>query len=196
MYGREREKKISIKCTEQDKQFPIEILNQWDITELEIIGGNFSYFPEDITILKYLKKLTLVSTKIKRIPSELFDLTELRYLNLKNNEIESLPKLRKIHLLEHLNLGRNRLKNDSIDEFLYWLPHLNTLDFGHNDIRLFPMSIINLAELNRLNLENNKLKEIPEEIKSMKSLRHISLGNNPFPSEIKLKLEREFNLNI
>ena len=46
------EKKVSIKLSDDEKKFPIEVLNQWDLTELEIIGGSFTYFPEDICILK------------------------------------------------------------------------------------------------------------------------------------------------
>ena len=55
--------RISMKCSEEETQFPIELLNLWDMTELEIIGGNFTYFPEDISILKKLKKISLISTK-------------------------------------------------------------------------------------------------------------------------------------
>jgi hypothetical protein len=73
------EKKVVLKLDENQKQFPIEVLNSWDITELEIIGGDFTYFPSDISILKNLKRLTLVSTKISVLPVELFELPELSY---------------------------------------------------------------------------------------------------------------------
>jgi hypothetical protein len=38
-------KKVSLKLNANETQFPIEILNMWDITDLEIIGGNFTYLP-------------------------------------------------------------------------------------------------------------------------------------------------------
>lgn len=196
MYGRDVEKKVVIKCSDEDVRFPIEVLNQWDITELEIIGGRFNYFPEDIKILKFLKKLTLVSTEITEIPAELFELKELRYLNLKNNRISKLPKLNRTHLLEHLNLGRNSISTTEINHLLMALAHLNTLDLGHNEIKQFPTSILNLHMLNRLNLEGNRLKDIPSEIKDLKNLRHLSLGQNPFSNEMKEKLTRDFNFDF
>ena len=47
-------KKISLKFGPKQRQFPVEVLNMWDTTELEIIGGNFSYFPPDISLLQNL----------------------------------------------------------------------------------------------------------------------------------------------
>ena len=196
MYGRDVEKKVVIKCSDEETSFPIEVLNQWDITELEIIGGRFKYFPEDIRVLKFLKKLSIISCEIEEIPKELFELKELRYLNLKNNHIAKLPKLNRTHLLEHLNLGRNYISTNEINHFLIALTHLNTLDLGHNEIKQFPTSILNMHLLNRLNLEGNRLKDIPSEIKDLKNLRHLSLGQNPFSDEIKEKLTRDFNFDF
>ena len=72
------EKKVVLKCSSDEEKFPIEILNQWDITELEIIGGCFSYFPEDITILKHLRKLSVVSTKISTIWAAVANLPQFK----------------------------------------------------------------------------------------------------------------------
>ena len=150
-----------MKCDEEQSKFPIELLNLWDLTELEIIGGNFTYFPEDISILKKLKKLSLISTKISVIPKEVFLLPELTYLSLKNNRLKSLPELGDRSNLKQLILGRNYLNAKSLESFFNEMPGLSVLDLGHNLIGDIPESLYRLSKLRRLNLENNKLHGLP-----------------------------------
>jgi internalin A len=152
MFEQRYDKKCILKCHDDESAFPIEVLNQWDITELEIIGGNFNYFPEDISILKNLKKLSIISTKISNLPKEIFLLPNLTYLSLKNNRLSNLPKICGTSSLQTLILGRNFLFTKSIDDFFFDLPKLTNLDLGHNNLDLIPESLFILSQLKRLNL--------------------------------------------
>lgn len=196
MFESKNEIRISMKCSEEETQFPIELLNLWDMTDLEIIGGNFTYFPEDISILKKLKRISLISTKISVIPKEIFLLPQLSYLSLKNNRLNELPKLNGKSNIKQLILGRNSLSNESLDTFFNDTPALDYLDLGHNNVSTIPESIFNLMKLKRLNLENNKLKNLPIRLKEMKELDHLSVTNNPIPEHLKLEIEKIFNISF
>lgn len=190
------EKLVVLKCSDNETRFPIEVLNQWDITHLEIIGGQFTYFPEDISILKYLKSFSLISTQVQVLPKELFELPMLDCLNLKNNKISALPELKHFSTIRHLNLGRNHLSSSSLKNFFIKIPYLNSLDLGHNKLRSIPESLKYLKDLRRLNLEGNKITDFPEELKELKELTHLSLINNPFTSEEKVRIQKEFKLEV
>ena len=194
MFESRYQKRIVMKCDEEQSKFPIELLNLWDLTELEIIGGNFTYFPEDISILKKLKKLSLISTKISVIPKEIFLLPELNYLSLKNNRLKSLPELDSQSNLKQLILGRNYLNAKSLESFFNEAPGLLYLDLGHNLISDIPESLVRLKKLIRLNLENNKLHGLPIRLKDLENLQHLSIIDNPIPDSEKELITKDFNI--
>lgn len=189
-------KKVTIKCFDTETRFPVECLNVWDTTELEIIGGNFSFFPSDISQLKHLKKLTLVSTKVSQLPAEIFSLPNLEYLNLKNNRIESMPPLFENNQIKELILGRNFLSEEALTTFFSVFKELLVLDLGHNLLSDIPESLFGLKELRRLNLESNQLKRLHPKLKNLEELGHLSLSNNPFSLEEKATISRDYNIEL
>lgn len=196
MFESRFEKRIVMKCNEDESKFPIELLNLWDLTELEIIGGNFTYFPEDISILTKLKKLSLISTKISVIPKEVFQLPNLTYLSLKNNRLKHLPELSERSGIKQLILGRNYLNAKALETFFNDMPYLHYLDLGHNVVDEIPESLYGLSKLRRLNLEDNKLHDLPLRLKDLKELHHLSVGNNPIPDGLKPDIEKNFNISF
>lgn len=189
-------KKITIKCAETETRFPIECLNIWDTTELEIIGGNFTYFPPDINHLKNLKKLSVVSTKIAVFPKEIFELPKLQYLNLKNNRIEALPPLFSNNQIKEILLGRNFLNETALVTFFNTFKELLVLDLGHNLIKNVPESLFDLKKLRRLNLESNGLKSLHPRMKNLSELGHLCLANNPFTDDEKDIIGKEYNIDL
>ncbi len=196
MFESRFEKRIVMKCNEDESKFPIELLNLWDLTELEIIGGNFTYFPDDIKILTKLKKLSLISTKISVLPKEIFQLPNLNYLSLKNNRLSHLPDLSEKSEIKELILGRNYLTTESLKTFFNEMPQLHYLDLGHNYVDEIPLSLYNLSKLRRLNLEGNRLRNLPLKLKELKELHHLSVDNNPFPDHLRPEIIKNFNIEI
>lgn len=188
------ERKIVIKLDSSCHQFPIEVLNHWDITDLEIIGGNLSYFPEDITILKELRSFSLVSSHIKQIPSQLFELPNLTYLNLKNNLIESLPILSKKTHLNTLVLNRNKIESFDIDKS--YMPNLQVLDLSFNQLKIPPRFLSENCSLIRLNLESNQLTQFDFTHEELSSINHLCLDDNLFSKKEKNKIQKEFNITL
>ncbi len=193
------QKKLSITCAATETRFPIECLNIKDLTELEIIGGNFTYFPPYISELKHLQKLSIVSTKISVFPKEIFELPKLQYLNLKNNCIEVLPPLFLNNQIKELLLGRNFLNTAVLTTFFNTFKDLRVLDLGHNKLSEIPESLLELHQLKRLNLESNRLRRLDPRMKNLTQLcqlSHLCLNNNPFPTEEKILIARDYNLQF
>lgn len=186
--------KVTLKFDPSQTQFPIEILNQWNLTELEIIGGSFTYFPEDISVLKNLEKFSLISTNVDFIPRELFELPCLKYLNLKNNKITHLPSLSKRNSIQTLILSRNNILE--IDNFFRFFADLSTLDLGHNQLKQLSKDIVSLNKLRRLVLDSNKLKELPITNNQMPFLQHLSLDDNIFNNEEKSRIQKNLNITF
>lgn len=189
-------KRIVLKCDDWETKFPIEVLNMWDITDLEIIGGQFTYFPEDIGILKNLITLKIISTKISSLPCELFEIPTLKKLSIKNNLITKLPHLTQECFIEELSFGKNYLTMQACGDFFTFFKHLTLLDLGTNLLEDIPQGVAALKALKRLNLEDNKLKKAPLSLCELKELSHISLNNNPFSIDVKREIEKSFNISF
>lgn len=166
-------KKVVIKLSENENTFPVEILNNTDITELEIIGGNFSYISPFISQLKFLEKLSIVSTKISNFPKEIFELPNLNYLSLKNNRIVNIPKLELQSNIEVLILNKNYISDLSFLENNF--SKLEYLDLGNNHIINFPETIQCQLKLRRINLEGNKHKLTKDNFRKFPELIFLNL---------------------
>lgn len=84
--------------------------------------------------LEKLKELDLsyqaTSFKLKEIPPQVFDLTHLEGLNLRDNDIEEIPlEILRLRNLKSLNLIDNKLK--AIPDRLSELPSLKSLSLTY-----------------------------------------------------------------
>lgn len=95
------------------------------------------------------------------VPERLFDLQELRYLNLVGKGLLELsPRIAELAFLRRLALARNSLS-------------------------ALPMALTQLDELEDLDLADNQLNSVIDVLRELPSLRHCSLANNPLsPEEI------------
>ncbi len=185
-------KKWTIKLKDTEKKFPVEVLNVRDLTELEIIGGEFTYITPDISLLENLTKLSIVSSKIAEIPNEIFLLPNLKYLSLKNNRIKKIELLDKNSTIETLILNKNFIEDT---RFLNAFPELTNLDLGHNCILEISPIIRKCQSLMRINLEENFLRDLPLEFKELTNLIHLSIEKNKFDQKTKDRLNQFFKTN-
>ncbi|CAF1370198.1 unnamed protein product, partial [Adineta ricciae] len=88
----------------------------WTLKQLNFLEisqcPSIEYLSGDIGKLTHLSTLTLTSNKLKEIPIEVKFLTDLRHLNLSNNQIQRLNDdlFEKLDHLETLNLSQNLLE--------------------------------------------------------------------------------------
>ncbi len=119
-------------------------------------------------------KLILKKKKLKSIPKEVLNMSELEYLDLSKNKIDSIPKqITNLKSLRVLILSKNRIKKIPVE--LYALKKLKILDISSNDITKLPRGIKGLSILEELNLWNTGVDDLPFDIDSIKTLKVIDM---------------------
>ena len=108
----------------------------------------------DIKQIKTLIELHINHSMICNL-DEISDLTELRILNLRNNNLSSVSNINKLINLESLNIQYNLIEN--VDE-LAQLKKLKYLYADNNNIQ--QLWLIPLTNLKYLEISNNKLESI------------------------------------
>jgi len=106
----------------------------------------------------------LISDKLKRtegeLPSALFDLSSLNYLEISDTTLSSLPApIGKLTNLLNLALHRNEIKE--LPEDINALSKLKFMDVSYNCLTALP-STFSLPQLHTLNLSNNQLESLPD----------------------------------
>ncbi len=137
---------------------------------------------DTITILE-LQICGLVS-----LPREIYQLRNLKKLDLSQNQLEFLSESIKVWTqLEELNLCCNELI-DLPDHGIEHLTNLKHLDISGNALKCLPRSIRYLKQMKILNVEENYLKELPAEIGHCSSLEVLKVSSNELfqlPTEVK-----------
>jgi Leucine-rich repeat (LRR) protein len=112
--------------------------------------------------LEYDKKHRDIKNNLDSIPANLLTQNQLTYLDLsgsenENNKFSTLPeKLFQIQQLKYLNLSYCKI--DSFTSELGKLSELTSLDLSGNQLTALPLEIEKLIKLTELNLnENNTL---------------------------------------
>ncbi len=127
-------------------------------------------------------KLSLKNVRLDSIPAVVFQMTNLRYLDLSRTHIDTLPPgIGALTSLTYLNLSNNRLSYlpDSIGE----LTQLKYLGLNRNLLRQLPNAIGNLASLEVLELWDNELEEVPDDIGRLQELKVLELRGILFSDE-------------
>ncbi|XP_045778149.1 follicle-stimulating hormone receptor [Maniola jurtina] len=125
-----------------------------------------------------LRALDLRSNQLRIVP-ELHECSELRVLELSDNEIESLDggALRGLRRLHDLLVARNRLRRLPADTFRH-TPKLQMLDLEDNQIEHIDMeAFVPVSKLEDLNVGNNRFPVLPAS--GLQRLLHLKAHNNP-----------------
>ncbi|UJR11692.1 hypothetical protein I4U23_015873 [Adineta vaga] len=178
----------------------------WTLTQLNFLEISqcslIEYLSKDIEKLVHLSTLTLTSNKLIELPNEMKHLTNLRHLNLSNNQIEHLNDdlFEKLIQLETLNLSQNRLENfpkfspenqklavvnlshnqlEHLPDFPIELENLSSIDLSSNRFQEFPETLLQLHSLKTILIESNQLKEIPSQLSQLHKLKELRFKSNP-----------------
>lgn len=133
---------------------------------LKVTDGNYKEFPQDLSEYKNLTDLSynnctahyghlnhdsiknakfppnlellgLNYCELKEIPSQIFNLSQLKQLYMYSNQIEEIPKeINKLTNLSHLDLTENMITK--IPKELYSLDNISVIELHYNDLHEIP----------------------------------------------------------
>ncbi|CAF3921600.1 unnamed protein product [Adineta steineri] len=193
----------------------------WKLKRLNFLEISFCPSVEeisnDIGKLVHLSTLTLISTKLTKLPSEIKNLENLRHVNLSNNQLKSLDEdlFLKLSHLETLNLSHNLLEsfpkfstenkklailnlshNQLVDlpDFPVELDNLSHVDLSSNQFQDFPTTLLQLNSLKTIIIDSNQLVEIPAQLSQLHKLKELRFKSNPLKDNRLKKLMEQDKL--
>ena len=136
-----------------------------------------TYIPEEVFELKQIKVLNLSYNKIKQLPESIGNLSNLTKLDLSKNRLSYLPEsIGNLSNLTELDLSKNQLSH--LSESIGNISNLTKLDLSWNKLTKLPESIGNLSNLIELNLRNNQLNYLPKYLGNLSNLTQLNLFSN------------------
>lgn len=115
--------------------------------------------PEEITTFSFLETLLLYHNTIRSIPESVKHLTSLTYLDLRSNQLSTLPRELCFLPLQVLLVSNNRLV--SLPDELGRMDRLTDLDASYNQLTTLPARIGELRSLRSFSLRSNQLMYLP-----------------------------------
>lgn len=130
--------------------------------------------------LNSVTSLYLNDSKIKRIPSKIFNAPNVTEIYI-DGHVNTIPKnIGKLKKLKKLTLSGGYMESEDISESLRDLHDLKELRLTNKTLHTIPDFIGNIKSLEILGLRHNRLTELPDTIENLTNLREILLGFNMF----------------
>ncbi|XP_014670701.1 PREDICTED: protein flightless-1-like [Priapulus caudatus] len=133
-----------------------------DFTRNDFKDGKF---PSNITDLSSLRWLRINKTNLDSVPYQLRNLSKLEHLSLVDNDLTNLRgDLASLSSLRVLNARHNKLKSSNISSEIFALEELTVVDFSQNELEKVPSSLENAKAILVLNLSHNNISTIPNQL--------------------------------
>ncbi|MBN3940473.1 COR domain-containing protein [Nostoc sp. NMS9] len=151
------------------------------VTELDFSGKGLTTLPPEFGQLTNLRSLNLYNNQLSSLSPEIGQLTNLQSLNFNHNQLSSLPpKIGQLTNLRLLDLNNNRLS--SLPPEFGQLTNLQSLYLSSNQLSSLPPEIGQLTNLQTLHLFRNQLSSLPPEIGQLTNLQSLDLRRNQLSS--------------
>lgn len=125
-----------------------------------------------------IKFVILESNRIKTIEINSFNLPNLEFLDLSENQLSDIEyAFRNCTRLKNLMLGRNLI--ETIQEGSLNLPNLELLDLSYNKLKALNTLLNGLPNLKFLTLSHNKISHIGNTFTGRSKLMFLNLEANP-----------------
>ena len=123
-------------------------------------------------------ELILKNKKLKHIPPEIFELTQLTVLDLFDNDIAEIPPaIANLSNLKKLYLSKNPITH--LPNEISRLKDLLFFKLDEGQLTEFPKVLLERSELREISLEKNQIEFIPPEVSRLQSLDIFDVRNNP-----------------
>ncbi|XP_067135342.1 leucine-rich repeat-containing protein 40-like [Centruroides vittatus] len=161
----------------------IKLAAEAEVNVVDFSKNHLISIPDCFELLtEKLIELNLGFNKLTNLPAFLGSCPHLTYLDLRNNQVESLPEeFVSLEMLREINLSYNRFKE--IPQVLFRLKKLEILFVSDNQIQKLDVNgLSQLPVLTVLDLRNNDISYVPPELGNLKQLRSLQLEGNSFRS--------------
>ncbi|XP_024943937.1 leucine-rich repeat serine/threonine-protein kinase 1 isoform X2 [Cephus cinctus] len=162
-----------------------QIRSQWLVDAVLHVNKKLNSKNNEL-VLYAITRIDISHNSITSVPSMIFFLQSLRYLNMAQNKIDSLvaesknPKDKLCPVLEEMYLQDNRL--EYLPEFIMNLPALEIMDVSNNKLQCLPDNLWRAPKLKELNASFNLLRDLPSQVSqniTRKPQREDSISNSP-----------------
>ncbi|CAF0721438.1 unnamed protein product [Brachionus calyciflorus] len=139
---------------------------------------NLTSFPDDIVrYYRTLEELLLDSNQLHELPKGFYKLTQLRKLDISDNEIEKLShEIGNFVNLVEFDCNRNDIQE--IPDSIRYCRNLQILDISNNPLQSLPNGLTQLKALTELTLNDLSLPYLPEDIGNLVNLRCLQGRDN------------------
>jgi hypothetical protein len=133
-----------------------------DLTGKQLETVPISDFDRNHTVYTALVRLALGNNILTKLPDEMTKFENLKYLNIKNNNLKRFPAVLCQLNLEILDISRNKITK--LPNEFGSLMNLKVLNIAKNKLLFVPNYISRMGHLQILKLDGNPLKFPPEEV--------------------------------
>lgn len=166
------------------------------LVDLDLSFNGIDNIPDSIGRLKSLERFAITNNRISgALPLALRNLSSLRELDIKYNNITSIDVISELPKLEILSAEHNnvsqfagtferirsiKLNSNPITKFEIKapVPTLKVLSLSHCQLASIDESFNNMLSLERLVLDKNYFVSLPNRIGNLKRLEHFSIAHN------------------
>lgn len=147
-------------------------------TKLQLSTGRLKILPREIEELTELKYLDLFGNNIEVLPDWFYKLANLKSLSLKNNSFKKIPTiLYAPNSIENLNLSDNRISELFANDVRN-LSEILEVDISFNGLNLIPDANIQFPKTVILTAKGNNFSVFPPVLNKLSTLQKIDLSEN------------------
>lgn len=153
-----------------------------NLNTLEFIDNDLNKLPDNITVLKFLRSLSIQGSVDLNLNEALLKLKAIPIstLNLLENDLVSVPEnFAVLSSLQRLQIsGSNQLDYSALMTVLKSLPNLSYLALPFNYITDLPENISQMRNLKVLDVSENNLFELPAQMSALRGMNQFNIHGN------------------
>jgi Leucine-rich repeat (LRR) protein len=146
----------------------------WTLEALETEIYQYQSLEEALAAPKDSVYSLKLKNRLKEIPEEVFQFTNLQWLDLSKNRLKAIsPKIGLLKKLKKLILEKNRI--ESLPSEIGQLEDLRELIINRNELETLPEEIGNLKKLRYIDMWSNNITGLPQTMDEMYALQEVDL---------------------
>ncbi|KAL4715833.1 hypothetical protein ACJJTC_006412 [Scirpophaga incertulas] len=145
--------------------------------ESGVLSSELQSIVDEKDCAKSYEIILLYNNRLRTLPEIMNRFSNLKILDVSNNQLTVLPDVLKSCPLTTLIAKHNRLTNESLPKCFYSAKTtLRELNLSGNQLTNFPEQALEIPSLKYLYLGGNKIVSIPKDIWKLSSLQILSIG--------------------